>query len=181
MRENTTLAVGRLVLAGVLAGGLWLSASEHPRALVRHLEADRNIRPIAIAGRGRAIDGDTIVIGGARVRLEGIDAPEAGQTCAGGGVSSWACGTAASDALAQLLAGQHVTCTGSGYDFYGRLLASCAVAGRELNAEMVRSGLAWAFVRYSQRYAALEAEARSRRVGLWRGSPEPPWDFRAKH
>jgi endonuclease YncB( thermonuclease family) len=181
MRENATLAIGRVLLAGVLAGGLWLSASEHPRALVGHPDADRNIRPIAIAGRGRAIDGDTLMVDGRRVRLEGIDAPEAGQTCGGGGVSSWACGTAASDALAQLLAGQHVTCTGSGYDSYGRLLASCAVARRELNAEMVRSGLAWAFVRYSQRYAALEADARSRRLGVWRGTPEPPWDFRAKH
>ena len=116
MREHATSACGRLCLAGVLAGGLWLSTSEHPRALIPNLDADRGAGQIAIAGRGRAIDGDTLVVGGVRVRLEGIDAPEAAQTCGGAGSSSWACGTAALDALEQLVAGQHVSCAGSGYD-----------------------------------------------------------------
>ena len=65
-------------------------------------------------------------------------------------------------------------------DAYGRLLASRTAAGRELNAEMVRNGLPQRSVRYSQRYAALEAEARSRLIGIWRGSAEPPWSFRAR-
>ncbi len=34
-----------------------------------------------ITGKPRIIDGDTIEIGGARIRLHGIDAPEAGQSC----------------------------------------------------------------------------------------------------
>ena len=169
-------------MAGVLAGGLWLSTPERRHlASVGHLGAAANgASSIAVAGRGHAVDGDTLVIGGVRVRLEGIDAPETGQTCGGRELSSWACGSAALEALARLVAGQHVSCTGSGYDAYGRLLASCTAAGRELNAEMVRNGLAWAFVRYSQRYAALEAEARSRLIGIWRGSAEPPWSFRAR-
>ena len=129
---------------------------------------------------GRGIDGDTLVVGGVRVRLHGIDAPEADQTCGGRELSRWPCGAAALDALAGLIAGQQIGCTGSSFDSYGRLLASCRAAGRELNAEMVRNGLAWAYVRYSQRYAALEADARSRLVGVWAGRTEPPWSYRAQ-
>jgi endonuclease YncB( thermonuclease family) len=181
VREYATSTIGRLGMAGVLAGGLWLSTPERPHpASGGHLGAANGAGSIAVAGRGHAVDGDTLVIGGVRVRLEAIDAPETGQTCGARELSSWACGTAALEALAGLVAGQHVSCTGSGYDGYGRLLASCTAAGRELNAEMVRNGLAWAFVRYSQRYAALEAEARSSLIGIWRGSAEPPWSFRAR-
>ncbi len=130
-------------MAGVLAGGLWLSTPERPHpASVGHLGAAANgAGSIAVAGRGHAVDGDTLVIGGVRVRLEGIDAPETGQTCGGRELSGWACGTAALDALARLVAGQHVSCTGSGYDAYGRLLASCTAAGRELNPAAQRLGL----------------------------------------
>jgi len=34
-----------------------------------------------ITGPARVIDGDTIAIGGERIRLHGIDAPEMKQTC----------------------------------------------------------------------------------------------------
>ena len=34
-----------------------------------------------LSGRARVIDGDTLDVGGTRVRLHGVDAPEAGQSC----------------------------------------------------------------------------------------------------
>ena len=34
-------------------------------------------------------------------------------------------------------------------------------------------------MRYSDRYAPVEAEARSRQVGLWQGAAEAPWQFRS--
>ena len=36
-----------------------------------------------VSGIARVVDGDTLDLAGRRIRLEGIDAPEAGQTCPG--------------------------------------------------------------------------------------------------
>ena len=103
------------------------------------------------------------------MRLEGIDAPETGQTCGGRELSSWACGSAALEALARLVAGQHVSCTGSGYDAYGRLLASCTAAGRELNAEIAGVRQVFAAVRRAGGRGEIAPDrhlARQRRAAL---------------
>ena len=44
-----------------------------------------------LTGSARIVDGDTIHIGKAKVRLHGIDAPEGKQTCAADG-KEWPCG-----------------------------------------------------------------------------------------
>jgi endonuclease YncB( thermonuclease family) len=49
-----------------------------------------------IVGPARVVDGDTIQLRDARVRLEGIDAPEAKQTCINARGREWDCGRAAS-------------------------------------------------------------------------------------
>ena len=52
-----------------------------------------------ITGKARVIDGDTIEVGNERVRIHGIDAPEARQTCTDGG-REWTFGREATFALA---------------------------------------------------------------------------------
>jgi hypothetical protein len=42
----------------------------------------------------------------------------------------------------------------------------------------VAEGLARAYARYSADYVAVEADARGRRLGLWQGPAEAPWDYR---
>src|SRR5688572_29647850 len=69
-----------------------------------------------LAGLARVIDGDTLVIAGARVRLEGIDAPEMAQTCGKPDEGSWDCGKAAAAALERLLADQRISCADRGTD-----------------------------------------------------------------
>jgi endonuclease YncB( thermonuclease family) len=131
-----------------------------------------------VSGRATVIDGDTLDIAGERVRLEGIDAPEVGQTCGGGWFGTWACGSQATAQLRWLVGARRVDCSSAGRDKYGRVLGWCTVAGQDINAEMVRSGFAWAFVKYSARYQAIEADARKAKVGVWKGDAQPPWLYR---
>jgi endonuclease YncB( thermonuclease family) len=134
----------------------------------------------AIRGAARVVDGDTIDVGDTRVRLEGIDAPEAGQTCKRTWIGSWPCGAVATAALARLVENRIVSCQSRGLDKYGRTLAVCFVDGRDINAHMVRQGHAWAFVRYSQSYVHEEALAKAEKLGIWQAESQPPWDYRAK-
>jgi endonuclease YncB( thermonuclease family) len=132
-----------------------------------------------IAGRARVVDGDTIDVAGTRIRLEGIDAPESDQACQRRWLGRWACGTAAMATLSSLLKDAEVACDTTGMDKYHRILAVCYAGGRDINATMVRQGLAWAFVKYSRRYVAEEAAARSERIGIWQADTMTAWDYRA--
>ena len=133
-----------------------------------------------LTGSPRIIDGDTIAIGKTRIRLEGIDAPEAAQTCGRKGGGTWACGRAATRALSDRIGGKVVHCAPRGRDRYARTLAVCFLDGSDINAWMVRQGHAWAFVRYSASYIAQEAAAKAEGLGIWQGEAVPAWEFRAK-
>ena len=95
-----------------------------------------------LTGVPRVVDGDTIIVGGMKVRLEGIDAPETDQLCLDAEGKKWTCGISARDRLQQHIAGQSVSCTTEGQDRYGRMLAVCRLGAEDLNAWMVREGLA---------------------------------------
>ena len=132
-----------------------------------------------VIGYPVVVDGDTLHFDGVKVRLEGIDAPEASQTCLTSSGHPWACGAVATRELARLIGRNGVRCDNHGTDKYGRMLGICYAGRVELNAELVRIGLAWAFVKYSQAYISHEAEARRRGLGIWQGPAEPAWEFRA--
>jgi endonuclease YncB( thermonuclease family) len=145
-----------------------------------HLAARSGGVPEALTGFARVTDGDTITVNDTRVRLEGIDAPETGQTCKRKWIGSWACGAGATAALQSLLEGKTVTCEPRGLDKYGRTLGVCFVDGKDVNAAMVRQGFAWAFVKYSTSYVKEEAEARAQGLGIWQGPSMPAWEYRAQ-
>jgi endonuclease YncB( thermonuclease family) len=130
-------------------------------------------------GPARATDGDTLVVGAVKVRLHGIDAPELAQRCGRGGGGDWDCGRAAAALLASLVAGREVTCEARDRDAYGRVVAACSAGGDDLGARMVADGLAWAYVRFSDAYVGAEAAARAAGRGIWGGSAEAAWDWRA--
>lgn len=132
-----------------------------------------------IRGIAKVSDGDTIEVAGQRIRLEGIDAPEAGQQCLSRFGYVWPCGDKATAMLARLIDGQVVECADHGTDKYGRMLGVCHLGDMDVNAEMVRRGFAWAFVRYSQAYVQVEAEAKAARAGIWNGLAVPAWEYRA--
>lgn len=173
MHGATTRYLTRRSLVSALVGVLVLSGLMLIPALDTVARAD-------LTGAVRIIDGDTIEISGERIRLVGIDAPETAQTCGRGGRAQWPCGKTAARVLKKLVSGRPVRCANRGTDKYGRILGACQVGDLDINAEMVRRGQAWAFVKYSSIYAELEVEARARRIGIWQGEAEPAWEFRKK-
>ena len=66
----------------------------------------------------------------------------------------------------------------------GRTLGRVSCAGVDANAEQVRRGMAWVYVRYAPKYSplyAVQAEARAARRGLWHDpNPVPPWKWRTR-
>lgn len=124
-------------------------------------------------GAAMASDGDSLRLDGRRVRIEGIDAPEIGQSCRRG-ESSWDCGADARRRLATLVEGERTHCRLHGRDRYGRELGICESGGRDIGREMVLSGLA---VSYGL-YQAEEETARQRRAGLWAGDFVRPQEWR---
>lgn len=132
------------------------------------------------SGRPVIIDGDTLTVNRKTFRLVGIDAPEIRQTCKDPAGEEYKCGVEAMRKLSDFLGAEDVTCESAQTDAYGRALGVCTAGGVNLNAEMVRSGHALAFVKYDSRYAALEVAAKGSRAGLWAGTFDAPWDWRRK-
>ena len=128
----------------------------------------------------RVVDGDTLVQDGVTYRLEGIDAPEVGQTCRDISGASWDCGQAASDKLSAFVTEGLLQCESVSEDGYGRKLATCRSGQVDLGAAMVSSGMAWAFTKYSDSYLAQESEAKAKALGIWSGPAMPPWDYRSQ-
>lgn len=134
----------------------------------------------SLSGPAEAIDGDTLVMAGERIRLFGIDAPERTQTCDRKG-AAWACGGDARALLAEMVDGRIVECTPRDRDDFGRVVAACRVGVSDLGGIMVREGLAIAFTRYSQDYVEVEARARAFKMALWGSVFQMPADYRAAH
>lgn len=133
--------------------------------------------PPPVAGLARASDGDSFRLGEARIRLLGLDAPELRQTCTDGAGAAWPCGRAARDRLADLLKEGPAQCRPEDTDRYGRLLARCTVAGRDVAASMVAEGLAIS----SGDYWREESAAKAARLGIWQGGFDRPRDWRDDH
>ena len=131
-----------------------------------------------VSGPARVIDGDTIEIRGRRIRMHGIDAPESAQTCLDAAGRTYGCGRVATNALAGMAGRSSVACHVRDVDRYERLIAVCHLGGVDLNAWMVLEGHALAYRRYARDYVAHEDTARARRLGIWQGRFDAPWDWR---
>src|SRR5258708_7812244 len=92
-----------------------------------------------ISGVPRVVDGDTLVVGATKSRLEGIDAPETDQICLNAKGERWTCGIEARDRLQAHIAGRVIGCSSNGADVYHRSLATCSLSGENLNAWMAEA------------------------------------------
>ena len=149
------------------------------RAIFGLLTAILSITPALsdISGIAHVIDADTIEVLGQRIRLHGIDAPEAKQTCRRNG-AEWRCGRGATRALYDKIGNKPVRCEGQDRDRYGRVVAKCFFAGTDINEWLVQQGWAVAYVQYSQDYVGAEAFAKSERRGIWAGAFVGPQEWR---
>lgn len=131
-----------------------------------------------LVGRASVIDGDTIELHGQRIRLHGMDAPEARQRCSHPDGSEWRCGREAAFALDELLRGRVLTCVRRDQDRYQRVVAVCRIGSIDIGEWMVLNGWATAYRRYSTDYVAAEEKARAEGRGIWSGSFENPEAWR---
>ncbi len=141
-----------------------------------------------VSGPACVTDGDTLVVngkrqrtrcvGGTRVRLFGIDAPELRQKCRHPSGVNMLCGRTAASFLLRHVSGRTVGCKGNSEDRYGRLIAVCFVGGKDLNAMMVGEGWALAYRDYSEKYVPQENVARGASKGIWAMQFVPPWEWR---
>ena len=130
----------------------------------------------ALSGKVVSVhDGDTVtVLQDARqikVRLYGIDAPELKQPY----------GKKSRQFLANLIAGKVVEVNENGKDRYKRTIGTIYLDGKDINAQMVEAGYAWAYRKFSKKYAPQESGAKYQKLGLWRDEePVPPWEWRKR-
>ena len=134
-----------------------------------------------LIGRARVLDGDSLEISGARIRLEGIDAPEWRQTCVDPKGQMWSCGQTAAQELRSYVGGRELTCARHGVDRYNRILATCSVPdGSDLNAWIIRQG--WAVASGDAgHYRSEQHEAEAAKRGIWSGTFLLPREWRRQH
>ncbi len=133
-----------------------------------------------ITGSPTVVSGEILEVGGTRLRLAGIDAPEPGQTCSVNN-RSYDCGRISATALMDLTAGVEVRCAPDADRAETPAIATCFAGGYDLSEGMVYTGWALADPRSGQRYKDLEKGAEKARRGLWKGTFEPPWVWRARN
>lgn len=124
-------------------------------------------------------DGDTVLFGGVRVRLLGMDAPEDDQVCLNANGSTYACGVAAREAMVAEFGGKAWRCLQDGMDErYHRPLVHCSVGDVDVDRWMVLRGWALGDPRFQHPYDREQGEARAAMRGLWSGAFHAPWDWR---
>ena len=135
--------------------------------------------------QGSIYDGDTLrVVRGSeelKIRFCGIDAPEKKQSL----------GIESRDHLRSLvdISNGEILLIPIEQDRYDRTVAELYVKDSDdtainLNVQMVRDGYAWHYERYSgncpirNEFAIAQEMAQSEGLGIWKGNPTPPWDWR---
>lgn len=132
------------------------------------------------AGTATVIDGNTVEVAGARLRLHGIDAPDLDQPCRLRGRTQ-PCGVIARAALMDLTAGAELECEARGQDAAGRALATCSADGYDVAEGMVYTGWALARAGAPPRYHEVQRQAETARRGLWQGQFTAPAEWRRRN
>ena len=142
-----------------------------------------------ISGIAKVIDGDTIKIKKNKIRLFGIDAPEKKQQCQKPLLTifsltlnkNYKCGEISTNKLKIKINNKFIICKSSNKDRYNRFIAECFKDKININRWMVSSGYAVAYRKYSKKFVSQENLAKKKKLGLWSGKFEMPWEWRKKN
>jgi micrococcal nuclease len=122
----------------------------------------------------RVIDGDTLLLRGhGRLRLQGVNCPEIAHDGESGEPLGPAATTFALEFVRDARHRVRIEVDGEAKDHYGRWLAFVYDGNRQLNEELVRTGLARAMLRYDysqtmkDRLGRAQLEAQRAERGLW--------------
>lgn len=123
----------------------------------------------------RVVDGDTLVLDNHKIRLLGIDAPEIKQKCSG---KYYKCGEIAKKALVDIIGTSEVKCSIGKKDKYKKILSYCSTKSKSFNYELIRLGLARAYMNENLLLALSEIKSRFNKVGIWSVGFYAPRDWR---
>jgi endonuclease YncB( thermonuclease family) len=168
--------IGRTIMAGLL--GITVLGA----ALLLVLPAQLLGRVPAMTGKVQApaaavavVDGQTLRVGEAVVRLQGVEAPARGTLCLMPDQRRFDCGAAAAAALARVVRSHPVACRLYGTDAAGVAQGLCEAGPVEINRAMVAAGWARAAAGAEgfaeARFTDEESDARAAHRGIWQGGP----------
>jgi endonuclease YncB( thermonuclease family) len=136
-----------------------------------------------IAGRAEAIDGDSLTVGGVRIRILDVDAPESGQfrftRSQPVEQGAWHCGRQAARALAEAIGDQKVSCDMTARGIRKGWLARCSVGGQDLAQWLAANG--WAVPASDCKCEVVRSasdRAKAEGLGIWSSAFTMPWDWR---
>ena len=135
-----------LLLFAVMIGAVWtVEGMDGEEVAARNFTSETRIGFGLCSGRGDkrncVVDGDSFHLGGQKIRLLGVDAPEIGSAmCA----AEREKGEAARERLRAILSSAPIRLTSDtrDRDQYGRLLRNARVDGRDVGETLIAEGLA---------------------------------------
>ena len=128
-------------------------------------------------GKLKIVDGDTIHMDGHKIRFSGIDTPEINQMCKKDAIDI-PCGEMAKELLIKKIGNTIPICILEDKDQYGRMLGECYIEEESLSSYLVREGFAFAYTKYSKKFAKDELFAIKNKSGMWSMDFIFPWDYR---
>lgn len=136
-----------------------------------------------VTGAAKVVDADIIMVEKQRVILWAVDAPERTQKCYVGDLL-WDCYGASRVALGEIIASGEASCTlkEGKPDQFNRRYGVCTSAGKDVGAELVRQGMARAYVEQGDDYLAEEEEAKAAQIGVFQPGAkiDDPWAWRKR-
>lgn len=134
-------------------------AVQKPKA---KLKATRFYRVVVRDGGTLETRGDMVI------KLEGIDAYAANETCKDAKGRKWSCGKSAQVALTRLIRGRAVVCKVPASGKLSSVTARCTLAGTDLSTWMVAQGWAKPAAPTEPKLAKAADAARKKQIGVWR-------------